>query len=169
MNNYIDATVKWIRESKPKKGNIKFLNYSITQNGERIDSSNGILDISINDDFYIGTWFKNNIWGNCRFQPAIVFPHKKRSADLRIFGKCSLVEEQTIEIKTITSNRRDGLVFRLKEANGQSSNILIDVTNFPYDENTIKKSLIHYFVNHDWIRLIAVKNDNNLLFVWQKI
>ena len=42
MNNYIDVTEKWIRESKPKKGNIKFLNYSITQNGERIDSSNGI-------------------------------------------------------------------------------------------------------------------------------
>ena len=128
MVNYIDVTDKWINDAKPRKGNIHFLNYSITPDGERYDYTNSVLDFNVDDDFYVGCWFRNNIWGNCRFQPAIVFPHKKRSADLRLFGKCSLIDEQTIEIKTITSKRKDGIILRLKEAKGQSSNVLLDLS-----------------------------------------
>ena len=165
MNSYIDVTEKWIKQAKPKKGGIKFLNYSITQDGERFDSSNSILDINVGDDYHVGTWFRNNVWGNTRIQPAIVFPHKKRSADLRLFGKCPFIEEQTIEIKIIGSKRRDGLVYRLKQANGQSSNVLLDVTAYPYDIEIVIDEVKKYFISHDWLRLIIVMKDNNLLFV----
>ena len=167
-NNYIDVTEKWLKEAKPKKGYIKFLSYSITQDGERFDSSNSILDINYDEDYYIGNWFRNTIWGNTRIQPAIVFPHKKRSADLRLFGKCPLIDEQTIEIKIIGSKRVDGLTYRVKQARGQSSNVLLDVTNYPYDESVVRKEIKKYFVSHDWIKTVAVKKERKLLFVWQK-
>ena len=166
---YIDVTEKWIKEAKPKKGSIKFLNYSITLEGERFDSSNSILDINVDEDYHVGTWFRNNIWGNTRIQPAIVFPHKKRSADLRLFGKCPLVEEKTIEIKIIGSKRVDGLIYRLKQAKGQSPNVLLDVTNYPYDIEVVKSEVIKYFIRHDWIKTVIVKKDDDLLFVWQKV
>ena len=164
---YKDVTKKWIREAKPKKGNIKFLNYTITQDGERFDSTNSILDINVDDDFYIGTWFKNNIWGNCGFQPAIVLPQNKRSADLRLYG-CKFISEKTMEIKTINSKRKDGIVRRLKEAKGQSKNVLIDITNFPYDLESVKQEIFKYYIKHNSIKLIAVKKNNDLLFVWEK-
>lgn len=169
MSDYIDVTEKWIKQAKPKKGNIHFLNYVITQEGERFDFLNSVLSVNVDDDFLVGTWFKNNVWGNCRFQPSIDSPQGKRSADIRLFGKCSLVEEKTIEIKTLTSSRRDGIVYRLKQAKGQSSNVLLDISNYPYDLETIKHELNRYFISHDWIRLVAIKKNNGLLFVWQKI
>lgn len=167
-NNYIDVTEKWLKEAKPKKGKIKFLNYAITSKNMKYDFSNSILDFNVDDDLEIGTWFKNNIWGNCRFQPSIDSPQGKRSADIKLFGNCNLLEEKTIEIKTLTSSRRDGIVYRLKQAKGQSSNVLLDVSRYQFDEKTIKHEINRYFVSHDWIRLVAVKKDNNLIFVWQK-
>ena len=165
---YIDVTKKWIREAKPRKGNIKFLNYTITQDGERFDSTNSILDIIVDDDFYIGTWFKNNIWGNCGFQPAIVLPQNKRSADLRLFGKCPLIVEQTVEIKNIGSKRVDGLIYRLKQAKGQSSNVLLDLTNYSFDEYVVRREIRNYFISHSWIKTVIAKKENNIMFVWQK-
>lgn len=169
MKNYIDVTDRWIKEAKPKKGNIKFLNYSITQEGERFDSSNSKLDINVDDDYYVGNWFRNTIWGNTRIQPAIVLPHGKRSADLRLFGKCPLIKEKIIEIKIIGSKRVDGLIYRLKQAKGQSSNVLLDVTNYPYEVSVVKKEVSKYFSSHDWINTIIVKKGYDLLFVWQRI
>lgn len=169
MNSYIDVTEKWIKQAKPKKGSIKFLNYSITQDSEKFDSSNSILDINVGDDYHVGTWFRNNVWGNTRIQPAIVFPHKKRSADLRLFGNCSLIDEQTIEIKTITSKRKDGIILRLKEAKGQSSNVLLDLSNNPFTDDEIKDIIEKYYVSHDWLKVVIAKRKDNILFVWQKI
>ena len=167
-NNYIDVTEKWLKEAKPKKGYIKFLSYSITQDGERFDSFNSILDINYDEDYYIGNWFRNTIWGNTRIQPAIVFPHKKRSADLRLFGKCPLIEEQTIEIKIIGSKRRDGLIKRFKQAKNQSSNVLIDVTDYPFPLIVVEEEVKKYYLSHDWVKVIIVKKENDLLFVWEK-
>lgn len=135
--------------------------------GTRFDYSNSILSPNVDDDFYVGTWFKNTIWGNCRFQPSIDIPQGNRSADLRLFGGFDLVDEKTIEIKTIKSKRRDGLVKRLKEAQGQSSNVLIDVTDFPFDEITVKSEIKRYIRNHHWINTIIVKKRDQLLFVWK--
>ena len=157
----------WIQKSKPKGGNIKFLNYVITRDGVRFDYSKSILSPNVDDDFYVGTWFKNTIWGNCRFQPSIDLPQGNRSADLRLFGNFELINEQTIEIKTIRSKRRDVLVKRLKEAQGQSSNVLIDITAFPFGEITVKNEIERYVRNHYWLKTIIVKKGNNLLFVWK--
>ena len=168
MKNFVDVTDRWIKEAKPKKGNIKFLNYSITQEGERFDSSNSKLDINVDDDYYVGNWFRNTIWGNTRIQPAIVLPHGKRSADLRLFGKCPLLKEQTIEIKMVSSVRIDGLAKRFKQAKGQSSNVLLDVTNYPYELSVVINEVRKYFLNHSWVHLVVVKKENELLFVWQK-
>ena len=169
MNSYIDVTEKWIKEAKPKKGSIKFLNYSITQDGERFDSSNSILDINVDDDYRVGNWFKNNIWGNTRIQPAIVFPHKKRSADLRLFGKCPFIEEQTIEIKIIGSKRRDGLIKRFKQAKTQSSNVFIDVSDYPFPLDIVKEEVRKYYLSHNWVKVVIIKKDNDILFIWQKV
>lgn len=169
MNQYKDLTQQWINEAKPKKGSIRFLNYVITQEGERFDYTNSVLSVNIDDDYYIGSWFRNNIWGNCRFQPSIDKPQGKRSADLRLFGKQNLINGNTIEIKILTSARKDGIVYRLKQAKGQSNNVLIDVTNYPFDLDTIKHELHRYFISHDWIELVTIKKDNDLLFVWQKV
>ena len=168
MVNYIDVTDKWIKEAKPRKGNISFINYAITIDNQKYDFTNSTLGFEVDNDFYVGTWFKNTIWGNCRFQPAVNNPQGIRTADLRIFH-CPFIEGKTIEIKTISSGRKDGIVRRLKEAKGQSENVLVDVTNFPYDEETIKHEIHKYYINHDTIKLIAVKKHNDLLFVWQKI
>ena len=169
MNQYRDLTQQWINEAKPKKGSIRFLNYVITQEGERFDYTNSILSISTDDDVKIGTWFKNNIWGNCRFQPSIDAPQGKRSADLRLFGNCKLVRQQTIEIKIVSSVRVDGLAKRFKQAKSQSSNVLLDVTNYPYEMAVVKSEVRKYFLNHNWVDLVAVKKDNDLQFVWQKV
>lgn len=163
-----DITELWNKEALPRKGNIKFLNYVVTSNGERYDSSNAILDYNVDDDIQVGTWFRNNYWGNCCFQAAIVYPQGKRSADLRIFGKCPLISsDNTVEIKTIKSKRQDGLIKRMREAQGQSENVIIDVTEYPFGEDVIKKELIRYLNKHNWLRTIAVKKDRKLLFVWK--
>ena len=163
-----DITDLWINNAKPSKGNIKFLNYVISRDGERFDSSNAILDFNVDDDIAVGSWFRNNFWGNCRFQPAIVYPQGKRSADLKIFGKCPLIDGDTIEIKIIGSVRKDGLIKRIKQAYGQSENVLVDVSNYPFDENTIRYLLLSFIEKHDWIKLVAVKKDDALLFVLKK-
>lgn len=47
---------------------------------------------------------------------------------------------------------------RLKEAKGQSENVLVDVTSFPYDKDIIKHEIRKYFTKHETIKYIAVKN-----------
>lgn len=167
MNNYIDVTEKWIKEAKPKSGIIRFLNYAIASDNKKYDFTNSVLSFDIDNDFDIGTWFKNTLWGNVRYQPAIKYPHRIKTADLRVF-RCPYIMGKTIEIKTINSKRRDGIGRRLKEAQKQSENILLDVTNYPFDIEIIKYEIHKFFVNHKTIKTIIVKRDNSLLFVWQK-
>ena len=167
-NNYIDVTEKWLKEAKPKKGKIKFLNYAITSKNMKYDFSNSILGFNVDDDLEIGTWFKNNIWGNCRFQPTVDYPQGIRVPDLRVFN-CPFIDGRTIEIKIVSSTRIDGLIKRFKQAKGQSANVLLDVSKYQFDKKTIKHEINRYFISHDWIRLVAVKKDNDLIFVWQKV
>ena len=155
------------KRSKTKKSNIKFLNYVISADGERFDSSNSILDFNVDDDINVGTWFRNFFWGNCRFQAAVVYPQGKRSADIRVFGNCPFINGDTIEIKTIKSKRKDGLVKRLREAQGQSENVIIDISSFPYDEKQVRHELMRYLEKHKWLKVLAVKKDNQLLFAWK--
>ena len=163
----LDVTEQWIKAAKPRRGNIKFLNYVITHDGKRFDYTNSILSPNVDDDYRIGTWFKNNIWGNSRFQPSIDIPQGNRSADLRLFGNFTLIDEKTIEIKTIRSGRRDGLVKRLKEAQGQSSNVLLDITDYPYDEIIVRSEIERYARKHEWLKTVIVKKEDRLLFVWK--
>lgn len=167
-NNYIDVTEKWLKEAKPKKGKIKFLNYAITSKNMKYDFSNSILGFNVDDDLEIGTWFKNNIWGNCRFQPTVDYPQGIRVPDLRVFN-CPFIDGRTIEIKTINSKRKDGITRRLKEAIKQSQNVLVDVSNYRFDLKIIKQEISKYYEKHNSIKTIIVKKHNNLLFVWQRI
>lgn len=168
IDQYIDVTEKWIKEAKPKKGKIKFLKYSITNKNEKYSLSNSILGFDINDDFFVGTWFKNNIWGNCRFQPSVNFPQGIRTPDLIVFN-CPFLSGRTIEIKTVKSKRKDGLARRLKEARGQSENVLLDVSDYEFDIDVIKQEVQKYFVKHKTLKTIITKKNNLLLFVWRKL
>lgn len=169
MNNYIDVTEKWITESKPGNSKITFSNFVISFDNKRYDSDNSILNFETNEDILCANWFKNNIWYKCVFQPSVKYPQNVKSADLRIYGNCTFINGNTIEIKIIGSSREDGLIKRIKQAKHQSPNVLVDVSNYPYDEKTIKKNISRYFINHHWIKLIAVKRNDSLLFVWTKI
>ena len=80
-----------------------------------------------------------------------------------------MIDEQTIEIKSITSKRKDGIILRLKEAKGQSSNVLLDLSNNPFSDDDIKNIIEKYYISHDWLKVVAVKRKDNLLFVWKKI
>ena len=167
-NNFIDVTEKWLKEAKPNMGNIEFSSYVISSANKEYDSTNSILNFEKDDSITCAKWFKNNIWGRCVFQPSIKYPQNIKTADLRLHDSCNLIEEKTIEIKVIGSSRKDGLIKRFKQAKGQSSNVLLDVTNYPYDESIVRSETKKYFVSHDWVKLVAVKKNSDLLFVWKK-
>lgn len=166
--NFVDITNIWIENAKPGKGNISFSDFVISFDNNRYDATNSILNFEVNEDISCANWFKNNIWGKCTFQPSIKFPQHIKSADLRIYGKCDLIDGNTIEIKKVGSVRKDGLTKRIKQANGQSANVLVDVSNYPFNEEIVKANLKEYFITHDWIKLVAVVKNNKLLFVWKK-
>ena len=79
-----------------------------------------------------------------------------------------MIDGDTIEIKIIGSVRKDGLIKRIKQAHGQSENILVDVSNYPFDDSTIRDLLWSFIEKHDWIKLVAVKIGEALLFVLKK-
>lgn len=69
MSDYIDVTEKWIKEAKPKGGKIIFANTVRSKEGIVYSQKNAILEYQNGEDLEIGTWFKNNIWGDVKMQP----------------------------------------------------------------------------------------------------
>ena len=164
MINYIDVTDKWIKEAKPKSGKIAFANIVRSTEGIVYSQKNAILEYQNGEDLEIGTWFKNNIWGDVKMQPSVKFPENVKSSDLLLLKNCPFFDEQTLEIKTVKSNRKDGLIRRLKEAREQSSNVLIDITDYPYDLDFVKHEINRYILNHKWLKTVCIKKHNKLAF-----
>ncbi len=167
VKTYKDITVVWEACKKPACGSIQFSDETYGTDGKLYNRHNAVFNREDGNDILVGTWFKNRYWGKVLFQKSISSPPGIKSADLLI-ENCPFITGQTMEIKIIGSVRKDGLIKRLKQAYGQSDNVLIDISDYPYDLFTVKKELRKYYLSHDWLKLIAVKDKDRLLFVWQK-
>lgn len=166
---YRDVTDKWRANAKPTTGKIEYMDNCISFNGTVVANADGKLKTIDPDEARIGEWFKNNFWGNCKMQPGIDWPQRLRSADIRLFGNCPLVKEQTIEIKTIKDAKRiNALDKQVEKAHGQSSNILIDVTGSIFNDEAIWNQVKRTMKTRSWVELIMVKRDDSLLFVLKK-
>lgn len=157
-----DVTKLWMIDAKPSEGAIEISKGTYSKDGKYSTEENAKLKEVLLEDFIIGTWFKNNIWGDIKLQRGIDFPQNEPSADLLVLNNFPLLEEQTIEIKTIGITKRiDGNVGRIKSGKNQSSNILLDITNTILDKKLIYAKAIEYTCNHNWIKTIIIKDNNN--------
>lgn len=157
-----DVTKLWIRKAKPKEGIIEISKETYSKSRRCFTDKNAKLKEALQEDIIIGTWFKNNIWGDVKLQRGIDFPQNEPSADLLVLNDFPLLEEQTIEIKTISTTKRiDGIIGRIKSGKNQSSNILLDITNTVFDKKIVYDKTIGYASSHNWIKAIIIKDDNN--------
>ncbi len=174
--NYIDVTKEWLENAKPKGGDIERSDYTRTIDGQVYidgklwaDGKPIKLGEEKNNDINIGKWFKNNIWGDVKFQRKIDYPLNTPSADLIVFGDCPLLNEQSIEIKAISSKNVKTFYNRIKRTEGmQSTNILYDLTEFKFSEEEILDQVRISYENLDWLDTLLIKKGDNLLYAFKK-
>lgn len=164
-----DVTDKWKENAKPKDGKIEVSEKTVAKSGKVLDESNAKLKKALQEDVTIGTWFKNNLWGDVELQRGVDFPQKEPSADILVLNNCPLIKEQTIEIKTIpTTVRKDGVETALKSAKSQSSNVLLDMTGSALDKSFIINEVQKFISNSDWLETVILKESNKLIAVYSK-
>lgn len=167
---------EWNKKKEPKKGEISVANQTITKSGDIYRNGQTLPDgkmtklkKKLGDDRVIGKWFKNNYWGEVEFQREILYPQNIRSADLVFTRKCHLLGEQTLEIKTIEkSKREDGISHRVKSADGQSSNVLVELGNYSYGNSSVLKEVAYCYQNYDWLDTLLIKKEGKLLYAFKR-
>ena len=166
---YYETTEEWDKQAKPEQGSIVIAPYTTTMSGEEYhegallpDGKRVKLKKEDGDDLAVGSWFKNKFWGDVLFQRGVEYPLSVKSADL-ILNKCPLIDVQTIEIKTIRSKRSDGFVRRIKDAYGQSPNVLVDVTNYPFDLDFIRSEVPTAFDKMNWLNVLLIKKGEKFI------
>lgn len=169
-----DVTDEWKSKARPSYGNIQNLDWCIAHDGTIVNPKRGIGSLKqINEnEAKTGTWIKNHLWGNCKMQAGIDIPQKHKSADVRLFGECGFVEEQTIEIKGLKNATTIRSIDRKIDGGlHQSENILIDIDkkalpNFSDEEIVVqaKKSMI----SRSEVKTVIIKRGEKLVAVLQK-
>lgn len=163
-----DVTDIWKAQAKPKEGEIELSEYTIAKSGNKYDENNASFGVIQEEEKDIGTWFKNTIWGDVKIQRGLMWPEHERSADLLILNNCQLLDEQTIEMKTIDKTKSiKGVNRRLRSGKGQSENILFDITKSSMDEANIVKQAKRFLNKNDWLKILIIKN-NSKYYVYKK-
>lgn len=167
-----NITEEWERKARPKYGDIEKMDWCIAHDGTIVNKRIGRLKEIDDEEAKTGTWFKNHIWGECKMQPGIDAPKGHKSADIRLFGGCPLVGEQTVEIKSIKKAVSLGIVdTQMHRGKKQSVNILLDVKEGALptfsDEEIINKAIIS-MKNRKWVETVIVKREEKLLAVLKR-
>lgn len=166
---YYETTDEWNEKAKPTAGAIKSAPYTTTLAGDLYREGDPLPDGKIvklkkedGDDLKIGKWFKNHLWGDVVFQRGVEYPLGIRSADL-LLHDCPLIDTQTIEIKTVKSKRSDGFIRRIKDANGQSPNVMVDISNYDYGIDFIKSEVAKAYEKLYWLDSLIVKKGDEFV------
>ena len=163
-----NVKVEWEKMAKPKDGEIEISDYTITKSGNKYDKNNAVFGIIEKEEIDIGTWFKNKIWGDVKIQRGIMWPKHERSADLLVLNNCPFLDEQTVEIKTISNAKNiKSVTTRLRKGKGQSDNILLDITNSSLNKSSIIKRAKNYINDSDWLKVLIIKNNSDY-YVYKK-
>ncbi len=170
----INVAEKWKRNARPKYGAIENLDWCIAHDGTIVNSKipNGKLKTISEDEAKTGTWFKNHIWGDCKMQPGIDIPQFHKSADIRLFGQCGLIEEQTVEIKSI----QDAVSLRAIDSqihNGskQSENILLDIKKgalSDFSDDDVLQKAISSMKSRKEAQTVIIKRGEKLIAILQR-
>ena len=177
LKKYNDVTDLWKKHKQPIPGEVKTIKLSIGTNSMTGKSSvfNASDDsVRMDDDIKeeekeIGKWFKNNIFGNVMFQMSVKKPQNIKTADLALTHKYFLLREQTVEIKTISNQHTSVSAFSHRVASGhyQSSNILLDISNYKYPDQVIPQ-VRECYRKLPWLETLIIKNGDELQAVYKR-
>lgn len=167
-----DVTSQWKKNRAPVSGEVICSNITITQNnGKFHENDTGVIfgKTMNQEERKIANWFKNNIYGNIVEQRSIKLPKGIKSPDLALTQRFFLLKEQTVEIKEVSADHTsvNTLFNRVKAGENQSSNILIDVTNYKFKES-IESQVYKCYKELEWLDVLLIKDGDELASVYKK-
>lgn len=168
---HVDVTDNWIKFAQPLSGTFQEAGSVKSVDGKEYKENGNdiVFEKKIKEhEEETANWFRNNLWGHFLFQYSIKKPEGIHSADLILTKPHPLLKGNTVEIKSVFSPRLDQITKNIKSGEGQSNNILIDITHAAVNHPTSKvfHECIRYFDNpdHNWLDSLLVKKDEKLLF-----
>ncbi len=173
IKKYQDVTELWKKNKAPSAGTITCSRITITQNnGPFREGDSGVkFGKTMNpEERSVANWFKNKIYGNVVEQRSIKLPKGIKSPDLALTQKLFLLKEQTIEIKSVSADHISVNTFfnRVKSGENQSSNILIDITNYKFKEHLEQQTYL-CFKELDWLDTLIIKDGDELSSVLKRV
>lgn len=169
-----NVTEEWRRKARPQYGVAESMDWCIAHDGTIVNPRQGIGKVKTieKNDIETVTWFKNHFWGNCKVQPGIDSPDGHKSADIRLFGGCGLVEEQTVEIKSIKKSQSYRAIDnQLHKGMRQSENVLLDLKEGALDDlsdNEVLRYAGKTLKDRKEIKTVIVKKGDRLLGILQR-
>lgn len=122
---YEDVTQEWIDAVDPNKVGRVIENDFFEVNGKRYDSSNATLDMDFGTlERETANWLKGAFHEDVQLVPRVA-PRTKtfiKTPDFQFKG-------EYWDLKTIVGSSKETIINRVKKAEGQSSNFIIDVTS----------------------------------------
>lgn len=173
---YKDLTKEWNDIATKTKDDITMSEFTVTRDGTKYRKGQKLDDGTIvkfgkekNSDKNVGDWFKKNIYEHVEFQQKIDNPQGIRTADLIITKPHSLLNDQTIEIKSTNSKNINQIYKVLKESNGeQSSNFLLELTDFDFSIEEITVQIEKCYTKLDWLDTVFIKKGDKLIATFKK-
>lgn len=173
---YKDLTKEWNEIATKTTDDITMSNFTVTREGIKYHNGQKLDDGTIvkfgkekNNDKNVGDWFKKNIYEHVEFQQKIDNPQGIRTADLITTKSHSLLNDQTIEIKSTNSKNINQIYKVLKESNGeQSSNFLLELTDFDFSIEEITTQIEKCYTKLDWLDTVFIKKGDKLIATFKK-
>lgn len=173
---YKNLTKEWNEIATKTTDDITMSEFTVTKEGTKYYNGQKLDDGRIvkfgeekNDDIDIAQWFKQNFWKDVKFQQRIDYPLGIKTPDLVLTSQNEFFDEQTIEIKKLSSKNISAFINKLKKTEGkQSSNILYDLTEYDFPNDVIMEEVKKTYERLEWLDLLIIKKGNSLISVFKR-
>ena len=115
-----------------------------------------------NNEVYVALWFRRTIGGKIELRFEIGEDRKISSSDY-------LIDGEEWDLKEISGNSPSSFLHSTQKKRVQSQNYIFDLSNSSMSESVIIENLRRLFKFKDWIGIIVLKKNNDLLGIYEKV
>lgn len=173
---YKDITKKWYKEATPKSNNITHAKKFIDDDGVEyiVNNKRGEVWFDYKGKDYkesksCASLLRKTFGGKVELQPKVDKPNGVSTCDIKWIRPNSTIKEKW-DLKTVEGSSNRTLDSMIKNKERQSHNFIFDIKNHSLTEKQATEQIIHIFnsPHRDWVETIMLKDDEKILFIYQK-
>lgn len=173
---YEDVTRRWYAEATPKSNNIIHAKSFIDDKGNKyiVDNKKRHVWFDYESKDYkesklCASLLRRIFGGKIEIQPRVNKPEGISTCDIKWIRPNNFTIEKW-NLKTVEGNKNKTLDSMIKRKKRQSHNFIFDIKNHSLTEKQATNQIVHIFndPHRDWVEKIMLKDDEKILFIYQK-